>query len=73
MKNQDKRKRCPKCKQQMGTFPAISRFDDRTEICSNCGALEALLIIGLTPECVEELIVQKEHDREGPDLHSQSK
>ncbi len=61
MNNPDKR-HCPKCKQQMNTFPAISRRDNRTEICSYCGALEALLIIGLTPERVEKLILKRNTD-----------
>lgn len=33
---------CPKCKNHIVGYPAISRKDNRTEICSNCGVLEAL-------------------------------
>ena len=33
---------CPKCKGDIVGHPALSRVDNRTEICSDCGLLEAL-------------------------------
>lgn len=33
---------CPKCKKEYEGYPAISRKDNKTEICSECGLLEAL-------------------------------
>lgn len=33
---------CPKCKGYIVGHPALSRVDNRTEICSDCGLLEAL-------------------------------
>lgn len=33
---------CPKCGKSYVEAPAISRTDDRTEICPKCGLLEAL-------------------------------
>ena len=33
---------CPKCKIEYTGYPAISRVDDITEICSDCGTAEAL-------------------------------
>lgn len=33
---------CPKCGKVISDYPALSRKDNRTEICSNCGTLEAL-------------------------------
>ena len=33
---------CPICKNELGKYTAISRKDNKTEICSNCGTLEAL-------------------------------
>ena len=33
---------CPRCKNSIVGYPAISRKDNKTEICSNCGTLEAL-------------------------------
>ena len=37
-----KRKKCPQCGKYMVGHPAISRKDNKTEICSTCGLLEAL-------------------------------
>lgn len=33
---------CPNCNKEYNDYPAISRKDNITEICSNCGNLEAL-------------------------------
>lgn len=33
---------CPICGNPLGKYPAISREDNKTKICSNCGTLEAL-------------------------------
>ena len=37
--------KCPHCEQQMSKFPALSRRDNKTLICSDCGQLEALIDI----------------------------
>jgi len=34
--------KCPKCKNEIVGYPAISRRDGKTEICSDCGMNEAL-------------------------------
>jgi len=34
--------KCPHCKEQMSKFPALSRRDNKTLICSDCGRREAL-------------------------------
>lgn len=34
--------RCPKCQNYIQGYPAISRKDNKTKICSKCGILEAL-------------------------------
>ena len=34
---------CPRCKETVTCYPATSRFDSVTEICSNCGTEQALL------------------------------
>lgn len=36
-------KECPKCKGKYSKYPAISRADNKTEICSRCGIAEALV------------------------------
>ena len=33
---------CPICKNKIIGHPALSRKDNKTEICSNCATLEAL-------------------------------
>lgn len=33
---------CPKCNKKIEGYPAISREDNKTEICSTCGQIEAL-------------------------------
>ena len=35
-------KYCPKCHKQYSGYPAISREDNKTKICSECGQMEAL-------------------------------
>lgn len=33
---------CPKCKQAYTGYPALSRDDNKTEICPECGMREAI-------------------------------
>ena len=40
MKNNSK---CPNCGKTIIGYPALSRKDNKTEICSNCGSMEAIL------------------------------
>lgn len=40
---EDKPRICPSCNQPYTGYPAISRKDNKTEICSDCGLREALL------------------------------
>ena len=35
-------RRCPRCNREYVAPPAISREDNKTEICPNCGILESL-------------------------------
>ena len=37
-----KTNKCPKCKRTYRGEPALSRRDNETEICSDCGTSEAL-------------------------------
>jgi predicted RNA-binding Zn-ribbon protein involved in translation (DUF1610 family) len=34
--------KCPICKKEIKGYPALSRKDNKTEICSSCGVKEAL-------------------------------
>lgn len=42
MKTNYENKICPCCKEPIVRYPALSRVDNKTEICSKCGILEAL-------------------------------
>ena len=33
---------CPKCNESYQSYPAISRDDNKTEVCEDCGTAEAL-------------------------------
>lgn len=49
-------KKCPKCGKEYEGYPAISRTDNKTEICPDCGTLEALEAIGASEEMKEEVL-----------------
>ena len=36
------KEKCPRCKRKYRGYPALSRRDNETEICSDCGVAEAL-------------------------------
>jgi len=38
----DKTILCPNCNKSFTGYPALSRKDNKTEICSKCGTIEAL-------------------------------
>lgn len=40
--NKEEKKKCPKCGAIISLYPAISRRDNKTEICSSCGVIEAM-------------------------------
>jgi hypothetical protein len=39
-------KKCPRCGEMYSSFPALSRRDDKTDICPTCGQEEALIDVG---------------------------
>lgn len=43
-KGSQKPRKCPKCDKNYCGYPALSREDNKTEICSECGTKEALAI-----------------------------
>lgn len=53
MKKQ-KTKICPRCEKEYTNFPALSRRDSKTDICSDCGQEEALLDFVLFRKSVQE-------------------
>ncbi len=38
--------RCPKCGKEFTEYPALSRVDNETEICPECGVAEAIKAFG---------------------------
>ena len=47
---------CPRCGQDYTGHPALSRADNETLICPDCGTREALDSIGVKPEEQEQII-----------------
>lgn len=47
---------CPRCGQAYHEHPALSRLDNKTLICPDCGTREALDSIGVKPEEQEHII-----------------
>ena len=47
---------CPKCGAEYVGRPAISRTDNETAICPDCGTREALAILGIDTEEQEQIL-----------------
>ena len=47
---------CPICAQTYHGRPALSRLDNMTEICPDCGTRQALESIGVKPEEQEQIL-----------------
>lgn len=56
MGNGDRTKICPKCGKVYSEYPALSRADNKTFICPDCGVREALADAGLNKEKQEEIM-----------------
>ena len=56
---------CPKCKMEYKKPPAISRLDNKTEICELCGIAEAFVIFNMATQRKKvELSIVKETKEE---------
>ena len=60
--------KCPICGKEYDDRPAISRKDNKTEICPDCGTLEALEAIGATQETKDEVLMTIHETRKGAGL-----
>ncbi len=49
-------KKCPRCGSMYGRAPALSRKDNKTLICPDCGTREALESIGIEAAEQEEIL-----------------
>mgnify|MGYP002514746070 CR=1 FL=1 len=47
---------CPLCNQRYSDYPAISRSDNKTQICPDCGIREVLSGLGITRNEQNEII-----------------
>lgn len=47
---------CPVCKRKYDEHPALSRKDDHTEICPDCGMAKALEAFGLTEKEAQKTV-----------------
>lgn len=47
---------CPICGKKYQDYPAISRKDNRTEICPTCGTRESLAMLGASEDEIERII-----------------
>lgn len=48
---------CPSCKKEFNNHPALSRKDNKTEICSECGLKEALdIVLGHDEKLIQEIM-----------------
>ena len=57
MKNEIPNERtCPKCGCVYTEVPALSRVDNETLICPDCGIHEALKALGISPEEQDKII-----------------
>ncbi len=63
MKIKDKRS-CPRCNQIMGDYPALSRRDNKTDICSSCGTEEALFDFRLKDIATPKTLLAVKTERE---------
>lgn len=54
---------CPLCKENFRGVPALSRRDNKTQICPDCGTREALESIGVSKE-EQDNIIQTIHECE---------
>ncbi len=60
----NKIKKCPKCGAEYQGYPALSRKDNKTKICPDCGTREALESIGIDVKEREQIIKETHKPQE---------
>lgn len=55
-KNGAKGRVCPLCGKHYAEVPAVSREDDKTLICPDCGTRQALKAMGVSSEEAEKIL-----------------
>lgn len=56
MKKENSKRICPRCHKEYIGYPALSRKDNNTEICSDCGTRESLEIMGVDESEIEKIL-----------------
>ena len=64
--NSSEQRTCPKCGRRYTERPALSRIDNNTMICSDCGTREALESMGISVE-EQDKILGIIHDKYVPE------
>lgn len=54
---------CPICNEPYEGYPALSRKDNKTEICSLCGVREALIIANVSKDVQESILTKVRQNR----------
>lgn len=57
----NEKQKCPLCGREYAGAPAISRTDNRTQICPDCGTRQALAAIGVSNP---DAVIGRIHDYE---------
>lgn len=57
-------KTCPICRKKYAVRPAISRVDNYTPICPDCGIRQSLSVLGVSTE-EQEKIIEIIHSHKG--------
>lgn len=56
METTNQARTCPKCGKSYKARPAISRVDNQTAICPDCGTREALEFLGVSQEEQDKIL-----------------
>ena len=56
MKAENNKRICPRCHKEYIGYPALSRKDNSTEICPDCGTRESLEVLGVDETEIEEIL-----------------
>ncbi len=59
---------CPKCGRAYQGYPALSRVDNRTEICPDCGIIEALEDAGFATRTRRDIMIGVIKERYKPGM-----
>lgn len=56
MKTEARKRICPHCQREYTGYPALSRKDNATEICPDCGTRESLEMMGVAEGDIQHIL-----------------